>query len=116
MHMNKKTKKKQYRIRNWHEYNEALVNRGSLEVWISEEAMKEWYAEPTGEPGAQPIYADLGISTVLTIQKVFHLPLRAAEGFVGSVFRMTNILLDVPDYSTLSRRGDGLTVLLVKRR
>lgn len=115
MRMKQKTKKKQYRIRNWHEYNEALVNRGSLDVWLSKEGMEKWYAERTGEPGAQRVYSDLAISTVLTMQKLFHLPLRAAEGFMGSVFRMTNIVLDVPDFSALSRRGDGLTVLLTKR-
>lgn len=111
-----KKEKKTYKVRNWHDYNEALVKRGSLDVWISDEAMKGWYAEPTGEPGAQPIYSDLAISTVLTMQKVFDLPLRATEGFVGSVFRMTNTDLVVPDFSTLSRRGDGLTVILTKRR
>lgn len=116
MHMKQKTLKKQYRIRNWHEYNEALVNRGSLEVWISEEGKEKWYAQPTGAPGAQQIYSDVAISTVLTMQKVFHLPLRAVEGFVGSVFRMTDVELIIPDYSTLSRRGDGLTVLLAKRK
>ena len=114
--MKKTTGKKQYRIRNWHEYNKALVRRGSLDVWISTEAMEGWYAEPTHEPGAQQVYADVAISTVLTIQKLFHLPLRAVEGFVGSVFRMTRVSLDVPDYSTLSRRSDGLTVLLAKRK
>lgn len=113
--MKKTTRKKQYRIRNWHIYNESLVRRGSLDIWISDGAMRKWYAEPTHEPGAQQVYADIAISTVLTIQKVFHLPLRAAEGFVGSVFRMTNVSLDVPNYSTLSRRSDGLTILLTKR-
>lgn len=116
MHMKQKTSKKQYHIRNWHEYNEALVNRGSLEVWISEEGKRKWYAEPMGTQGAQQVYSNVAISTVLTMQKVFHLPLRAIEGFVKSVFRMTSIPLDVPDYSTLSRRGDGLTVLLAKRK
>jgi hypothetical protein len=114
--MKQKTSKKQYRIRNWHEYNEALVNRGSLDVWISKEGKEKWYAEPTGAQGAQQIYSDVAISVVLTMQKVFHLPLRAVEGFVGSVFRMTNMRLVVPDYSTLSRRSDGLTVLLTKRK
>src|SRR5438132_12473502 len=104
MHMNKqarqsarksakKSTKKQYHIRNWHDYNEALVRRGSLEVWISEEAMDQWYAEATGEPGAQPLYSDLAITTALTVEKVFHLPLRGAEGFMGSVFRMTEVEL-----------------------
>lgn len=114
--MKKITGKKQYRIRNWHIYNESLVQRGSLDIWISDDAMQGWYAKPTHEPGAQQVYADIAISTVLTIQKVFHLPLRAAEGFVGSVFRMTTVSLDVPDYSTLSRRSAGLTILLAKRK
>src|SRR3989338_4978170 len=114
--MKKTTRKKQYRIRNWHTYNESLVQRGSLDIWISTDAMREWYAKPTHEPGAQQVYADAAISTVLTIQKLFHMPLRAAEGFVGSVFRMVNVSLDVPDYSPLSRRSDGLTVLLAKRK
>lgn len=114
--MKKTTRKQQYRIRNWHIYNESLVQRGSLDVWISEDAMRGWYAEPTHGQGAPQVYSDLAISTVLTIQKLFHLPLRAAEGFIGSVFRLTNISLDVPDYSTLSRRSDGLTVLLAKRK
>lgn len=116
MYMKKKATKKQYRIRNWCEYNKSLVQRGSLDVWISKEGMKDWYAEPTNEPGAQPVYSDLAISTMLTLHKLFHLPLRAAQGFVESVFRMTNVSLDVPDYSTLSRRGEGLAVLLTKRK
>lgn len=87
-----------------------------MEVWISKEGIKEWYAEPTHEQGAQSVYSDLAISTVLTMQKLFHLPLRAVEGFVKSVFRMTDTLLDVPDYSTLSRRAEGLTVLFTKRK
>lgn len=114
--MKHKASKKQYRIRNWHAYNESLVQRGSLDIWISEEAMQKWYANPTHKQGAQSVYSNLAISTVLTIQKLFHLPLRAAEGFVGSVFRMASVSLDIPDYSTLSRRSDGLTVLLTKRK
>ena len=30
----------QYRIRNWREYNAALVNRGSLTLWVDEEAIR----------------------------------------------------------------------------
>ena len=31
--------KQQYRVRNWREYNQTLVNRGSLAFWITEEAL-----------------------------------------------------------------------------
>lgn len=30
--------KKKYKIRNWKEYNESLVNRGSLDFWIEQGA------------------------------------------------------------------------------
>jgi len=32
-------RKELYRVRNWSEYDRALVNRGSLTIWISEEAL-----------------------------------------------------------------------------
>ena len=30
----KKKNKKQYRLKNWPEYNQSLKNRGSIEFWI----------------------------------------------------------------------------------
>ena len=33
-------KKKTYKVRNWKEYNEALVNRGRILFQITEEAIK----------------------------------------------------------------------------
>lgn len=41
--------KKLYRLRNWSEYNEALKQRGALDVWIDEDIQQKWYAEPTGK-------------------------------------------------------------------
>ena len=33
-----------YRIRNWREYNRALINRGRLTVWFDEHAIAAWRA------------------------------------------------------------------------
>ena len=33
-----------YRIRNWREYNKALVQRGSVTIWLSPEAVESWLA------------------------------------------------------------------------
>jgi hypothetical protein len=38
----KKSGKKQYKVRNWKEYNESLVNRGRILFQITEEAIKQW--------------------------------------------------------------------------
>lgn len=112
----KKSLKKTYHISNWHDYNEALVRRGAIDIWLSKEAMAKWQAKPTHTQGAQPVYSDLAITTVLTVQKLFRLPLRSTEGFVASVFRLTNTSLKTPDYSTLSRRGKTITVYLNKKK
>ena len=37
--------KQLYRVRNWSDYDAALVNRGSLTIWISEDAISKWKAE-----------------------------------------------------------------------
>lgn len=113
-HKNKK--KKKYRVRNWHDYNEALKQRGSLIVWLDKAALKaeRWYARPSGKKGAQPVYADLAVTVTLQFGKVFRQKLRQTEGLVRSLFALMGILLKVPTFSTLSRRGGKVKVALPK--
>ena len=51
---------------------------------------------------------------MLIVREVYHLTNRGAEGFVRSMFRMLEIGLEVPDHSTLSRRGKTMHVRLPK--
>ena len=68
-----------YCIRNWREYNRALINRGRLTVWFDEQAMAAWRnTEPARGPGAPRLYADLAIECALVFKSVYHLSLRAA--------------------------------------
>ena len=32
-------------VENWAEYSDALVDRGRLTIWISEEAIQDWKAD-----------------------------------------------------------------------
>jgi hypothetical protein len=41
--------KRRYRLRNWREYNAALVQRGSLTFWVDETALAGWTVR--GAPG-----------------------------------------------------------------
>src|SRR5512143_3693012 len=78
--------KRRYRIRNWREYNAALVERGSLTVWFDETHQKQWYAaERSGRRGAPKRYSDVAVQCGLLIREVFHLPLRAPAGLMRSV-------------------------------
>jgi hypothetical protein len=100
-----------YRIRNWHEYNRALINRGRLTVWFDEQAIAAWRnTEPAAGPGAPRIYADLAIECTLVFKSVYHLSLRAAQGFLASVVELMQLALPIPDYSTVSRRQGVLAV------
>jgi hypothetical protein len=107
----KKGKKKKYKVINWHEYNEMLVNRGRLMVWVDEETQNNWQNSPkTGKPGAPKQYSDSAITTCLTFKSLFHLTLRTTEGFVTSLFQLMQLDLPVPDFSTLSIRGADLSI------
>ena len=100
-----------YRVTNWPEYDSALVRRGSLMVWFTEEAMEAWHAPATGERGGQPIYSAVVIETGLALRLVFHQPLRQTEGMLRSIAAVLGVDIAIPDHTTLSRRGGGLTIL-----
>jgi hypothetical protein len=108
--------KELYRVRNWSEYDRALVKRGSLTIWMSEEAITKWKPEGPKQRGAQKAYSELAIETALTLKEVFHLTNRGTEGLIGSIFQLMGVDLSVPDHTTLSRRGKGLVVHLSKRK
>lgn len=108
-----KKKKQQYRIRNWPDYNKALVQRGSLTLWIDERAIETWLnTDCPVRRGRRRTYADAAIFCSLILREVYHLPLRATEGLVSSLLRLLKTGLPVPDYSTLSRRARALDVQL----
>ena len=106
-----KIPKVKYRITNWPEYAAARVRRGSLTVWITEEAVAAWQAPATGKRGGQPIYSAIAIETSLALRLVFHQPLRQTEGLLRSIANVLKIDIAIPDHTTLSRRGGGLTIL-----
>jgi transposase len=107
-----KIPKARYRVANWPEYDAALVRRGSITVWLTEEAVEAWHAPATGERGGQPVYSAIAIETGLALRLVFHQPLRQTEGLLRSIAAVLGVDIRVPDHTTLSRRGGGLTILL----
>ncbi len=73
------------RVTNWPEYDAAPVRRGSLTVWMTEEAIAAWQAPASGKRGGQPIYSAIAIETSLALRLVFHQPLRQTEGLLRSI-------------------------------
>jgi hypothetical protein len=107
--------KPRYRVTNWPEYDAALRRRGSLTVWITDEAIAAWRAEPRTTPGGQPYYSALAITMALTMRAVFRLALRQTEGLIGSVIALLGLALTVPDHSTMCRRSRTLELPPLRR-
>jgi hypothetical protein len=108
--------KQRYRVENWRSYEERLRVRGSLTVWISDDALSAWNGAKRQGRGGQPRYSDLAILTALSIRAVFRQTMRQTEGFMGSVIRLLRIDLAVPDHATLSRRSETLDVPVLRSR
>lgn len=104
-----------YRVKNWSKYDKALVQRGSITFWMSDDLEKSWLYVGEKQRGSQFDYTDQAILVMLTVKEVFHLTNRGVEGFVRSLFGMMKINLPVPDHSTLSKRGKDLKVNLPKK-
>ncbi|WP_146226724.1 IS5 family transposase, partial [Serratia symbiotica] len=87
------------------------MNRGSMTFWLDDEAIKMWYetAPPSARSRPQR-YSDLAITTVLVIKRVFRLTLRAAQGFIDSIFTLMGVPLRCPDYSCVSKRAKSVSV------
>jgi hypothetical protein len=106
--------KTKYRVSNWAEYDQALVQRGDITLWISEgrkrsfRVIDDWKPAPSGRRGGQRKFSDHAIETALMLRFVFNLPLRQAEGFLRSIISMMGIDLEAPDHTTLSRRSQHL--------
>lgn len=110
--MSKPAKKAVYRIRNWAQYNRALIERGSLTIWVDEAAIAAWAFAGPNQWGAQFKYSDAAVQYLLTLRAVFRTPLRATQGLAESIFALMGLGLDVPHYSTLSRRAAVVPIAL----
>ena len=102
--------KTKYRVGKWSAYEQALVQRGDVTLWLSADATDAWRPSPSGRPGAPKTFSDCAIETALTLRRVFRVPLRQAEGFLRSVLSLLGVDLAAPDHTTLSRRSQSLAV------
>src|SRR6266581_5669775 len=79
-------KKARLSVRNWHEYNESLVARGSITIWFSDEALANWYHENgVGKRGRPFMYSDSTMELFLTVRELWRLPYRQTEGLVRGI-------------------------------
>ena len=54
--------KTKYHGGNWPEYEQALVRRGDVTLWLSAEAMDAWRPAPSGRPGGPRKFSDVWVA------------------------------------------------------
>jgi hypothetical protein len=99
----------QYKVRNWSQYNESLKKRGSLSLWISEDAIKKWKSPKNPRfIGAPQKYSDDSILCMMMLKIVYHLPYRQLIGFMDHIFNLMGIELPIPHFTTVAARARTL--------
>jgi hypothetical protein len=105
--------KKQYKVINWPEYNQALVDRGNFTLWISEKVIAQWKHENKDLKVGRPfVYSDRAVETILTFRELFHLTYRATEGFTKGIVQLMRIPVTVPDFTSLAKRAKTISISL----
>lgn len=104
--------KDKYKILNWSSYNNSLINRGSLNIWINEDVIEAWNYQGENKKGGQIIYSDLAIEICASIKRLYKFGYRQTEGFIKSIFSLMKIELPAPAYSQIQRRIKALNISL----
>ena len=61
--------KPKHKISNWKQYNQALVQRGSLTIWMDASAIRRWHCHTHhGRRGRGFHYSDTAIETALMLE------------------------------------------------
>jgi hypothetical protein len=109
--------KKAYRVRNWKQYNKALVQRGSVTFWINEYSLQNWHEKYKGDkPKGRPKkYSNIAIETCLVMKVLFKLAYRQCQGFVESLCCLLKFKVTAPSYTQLCRRQKQLDIKLQHR-
>jgi hypothetical protein len=112
------TRKGTYKIVNWREYNESLVQRGSITFWFSDDAIAQWHHANTQPKVGHPFtYSDTAIECLLIVREAFRLPYRQTEGFGRDIMQLMQLDVPIPDFTSLAKRAAKLGVALdVARR
>ena len=102
-----------YRVTNWRDYNESLVQRGDLTVWFSAEALASWEHPNEGVKVGRPFtYSDGAIECLLTLRELFRLPYRQTEGLGRALVKLLDADVAIPDFTSLAKRAAKLGVSL----
>ena len=103
---------KNHAKRDLRNYNQKMINRGSLTFWFDQDCLANW-VEKDGKRG-RPSFSDSVIQLGLIMRTVYKLPLRALQGFIESILKLIKVDLHSPHYSLFSKRAAETMATLPK--
>lgn len=113
MSVNASGSKKSYKITNWREYNESLINRGDITFWFDEEVIDTWEHDNSQWKVGRPYkYSDVAIETLLMIRELFRLPYRQTEGLGRALAQQMQADIAISSYTNLQKRAAKMKVLI----
>jgi len=105
--------KSSYKVHNWRNYTESLVERGSITFWFSDDAIAQWeHANDEPKVGHPFVYSDRAIESLLVLRELFRLPYRQTEGLGRSLVQLMQINVAIPDFTSLAKRAASLEIAL----
>jgi len=102
------------RKRNWHQYNKALIQRGSLTFLIDPKIIKNLSPKAKKIRGRPLEFSDQLIQILFMIKIHYKLPYRMLEGFTRFFLEEMNQVRKVPTYSLTCKRSKKLSLSLPK--
>ena len=99
-----------HKVLNWGEYNKALIHRGSMTLWLSDNLVNTWKHTACQHKRGKPFtYSDELVTVCLTARHLYRLSYRATQGFMRSLFSQLNVDIPVPSYCQLCRRAAAMS-------
>jgi Transposase DDE domain len=100
------------KIRNWKEYNRALIKRGEILLSFDEYFLENLYFKGKQKRGGMKIYSSQMYEYLLTLKVMLRLPWRAAVGFANGLLKKAfpATLIQIPDYAHASREAGKLSL------
>lgn len=102
------------RKRNWRQYNNSLVQRGSLTFLIDPKIMKSLVPKIKKGRGRPLEFSNQFIEMLLLIKIQYKMPYRMLEGFTRSLLEQMKRFAKVPTYSLTCKRAKQLAFCLPK--
>lgn len=110
----KKSKKQEYKVNNWSDYNKSLKKRGKISLYFPKADIKSQFINEEsykkGVSGRSETYKKAYVEFLYMMYRVFGLGLRQITGYIEDLFSTSGLNLPVPSFGHLSDLFSSVTI------